>query len=204
MLMYIWDMTHSYARHDTLQCLAVGCSVLQCIAVSCSRIWFRHIYILMYLWDMTHSYARHDTLQCVAVSCSVLQYVAVCCSVLQCVAVCCSVFTILIHTHDTTRCGAQKAFWMYDRVIFWQWRCLAADIHMGHTGWWRLIGCLKLQVIFRKRATNYRALLWKTTYEDKASYDSTPPCNSFIWACNVYERNDTLRCAEQLPLGANM
>jgi len=37
------------------------------------------------------------------------------------------------------------------------------------TGWRRLIGCLKLQVIFRKRATNYRALLWKMTYEDKAS-----------------------------------
>ena len=42
------------------------------------------------------------------------------------------------------------------------------------TGWQRLIGCLKLQVIFRKRATNYRALLWEMTYEDKASYDSTP------------------------------
>jgi len=33
-----------------------------------------------------------------------------------------------------------------------------------------------LQVIFRKRATSYRALLRKMTYEDKASYDSTPPC----------------------------
>jgi len=29
------------------------------------------------------------------------------------------------------------------------------------TGWRRLIGRLKLQVIFRKRATNYRALLQK-------------------------------------------
>jgi len=44
------------------------------------------------------------------------------------------------------------------------------------TGWRRLIGCLKVQVIFRKRATNYTALLQKMTYEDKASYDSTPPC----------------------------
>jgi len=35
---------------------------------------------------------------------------------------------------------------------------------------------LKLQVISRKRATNHRALLRKITYEDKASYDSTPPC----------------------------
>jgi len=46
----------------------------------------------------------------------------------------------------------------------------------GVAGWRRLIGCLNLQVIFRKRATNYRALLRKMTYEDKASYDSTPPC----------------------------
>ena len=37
-----------------------------------------------------------------------------------------------------------------------------------------LIGCLQLQVIFHKRATNHRSLLRKVTYEDKASYDSTP------------------------------
>jgi len=36
----------------------------------------------------------------------------------------------------------------------------------------------KLQVIFRKRATNYRALLRKMTYEDKAPYDPTPPCSA--------------------------
>ena len=41
------------------------------------------------------------------------------------------------------------------------------------TEWRRPIGCLKLQVIFRKRATHYRALLWKMTYKDKACYDST-------------------------------
>jgi len=49
------------------------------------------------------------------------------------------------------------------------------------TGWRRPIGCLKLQVIFRKRATNYRALLQKMTYKDKASYDSTPPCTGFCY-----------------------
>jgi len=37
-----------------------------------------------------------------------------------------------------------------------------------------------LQVIFRKRATNYRALLRKMTYDDKASYDSTPPCHTTV------------------------
>jgi len=43
------------------------------------------------------------------------------------------------------------------------------------TGWRRLIGCLKLQIIFHKRATSHRALLRKMTCKDKASYDSTPP-----------------------------
>jgi len=33
-----------------------------------------------------------------------------------------------------------------------------------------------MQVIFCKRATNYRAIFRKMTYTDKASYDSTPPC----------------------------
>jgi len=46
------------------------------------------------------------------------------------------------------------------------------------TGWRRLIACLKLQVIFSKRATNYTALLRKVTYEDWASYFSTPPCTA--------------------------
>ena len=49
------------------------------------------------------------------------------------------------------------------------------QIHpLSHTGWRRLIGSPKLQVIFRKRATNYRALLWKVTYEDKGYYESSP------------------------------
>jgi len=40
----------------------------------------------------------------------------------------------------------------------------------------RGIGCLKLQIIFRKRASMYRVLLRKMTCRDKTSYDSTPPC----------------------------
>ena len=50
------------------------------------------------------------------------------------------------------------------------------------TGRRRCIGCLRLQVSFRKRATNYRALLQKTTYKDKASYGASPPCRS----CHTY------------------
>ena len=44
------------------------------------------------------------------------------------------------------------------------------------TGWRRPIRCHQLQVIFRKSATNYRALLRKMTYEDKASYGSFVRC----------------------------
>jgi len=58
------------------------------------------------------------------------------------------------------------------------------------TGWRRLIGCLQFQVIFRKRADNYTALLRKITCTDKASYHSTPPCRASwrtfgrdIWLC---------------------
>jgi hypothetical protein len=53
--------------------------------------------------------------------------------------------------------------------------CTARYRHVC-TGWRRLTGCLKLQVIFRKGATNHRALLRKITDRDKAAYDSTPPC----------------------------
>jgi len=44
------------------------------------------------------------------------------------------------------------------------------------SGWRRPIGCLKLQVIFRKRAINDRALWREMIYKDKAFYGSSPPC----------------------------
>jgi len=45
-----------------------------------------------------------------------------------------------------------------------------------NTGWRRLIGSPKLQIIFHKRATKYRSLLQKMTYKDKGSYEFSPPC----------------------------
>jgi len=50
------------------------------------------------------------------------------------------------------------------------------------TGWRRLIGSPKLQIIFHKRATKYRSLLRKLTYKDKGSYESSPPCMRIIFA----------------------
>ena len=54
--------------------------------------------------------------------------------------------------------------------------CAQAIVQIdANTGWRIPIVCLELQVIYRKRATNYRALLRKMTENDKASYDPTPP-----------------------------
>jgi len=48
------------------------------------------------------------------------------------------------------------------------------------TGWRRPIKCLVSLILFHKRATKHRALLREMTYKDKASYESLPPCTSFL------------------------
>ena len=127
-------------------------------------------------------FMRHDVaeccivLQCVAVCCSVLQCVAVCCSVLQCVAACCSVLqcvAVCLYGSGRTMC-----------VVLDVGVCVVVDI--GDRVTYRVAktqGCLKLQVIFRKRAINYRALLRKITYQNKAPYGSSAPCTLclFMW-----------------------
>ena len=50
------------------------------------------------------------------------------------------------------------------------------------------MGCLQLQVVFRKRATKFRALLLKITYKDKASYGSSRPCTFDAYTSCVCER----------------
>ena len=70
-------------------------------------------------------------------------------------------------------------------AVMAQYACVMAYVcNITHecTGWRRLIGSPKLQIIFHKRATKYRSLLWKMTYEDKGSYESSPPCiMSHMW-----------------------
>jgi len=54
------------------------------------------------------------------------------------------------------------------------------QVRASGTGWPRCIECLKLHISFRKRATNYRALVQKMTYKDKAACGSWPPCNDTV------------------------
>ena len=56
----------------------------------------------------------------------------------------------------------------------------SAPVTSRITGWRRLIGSPKLHIIFYKRATKCRALLRKMTYSDKGSYESSPPCTSYL------------------------
>jgi len=68
--------------------------------------------------------------------------------------------------------------------------CVCVFIHMKmqvivYTG--TGIGCLKLQVFFRKKKnTHYRALLLKVIYEYKASYGSSPPCTEIHEFIQIY------------------
>ena len=73
------------------------------------------------------------------------------------------------------------------------------NVHIS-TGWTRLIRYLKLQVIFRNRATNFRALLRKMTYEDKASHAvSSPPCTNL--QCHVGGTSTSIQ-AREFPKGS--
>jgi len=44
------------------------------------------------------------------------------------------------------------------------------------TGWRRLTGSPRLQIILHKRGTKYSSLLRKMTLQDEGSYESSPPC----------------------------
>jgi len=82
------------------------------------------------------------------------------------------------------------------------------------TGWRRPIGCLELQVIFRKRATNQKALLQRMTCQDKTSccnvlYILQPllqctvymhtVCSDYSHCCNVqYVLQPLLQCTKYM------
>jgi len=151
---------------SVLQCVAERCSVLQCVAVCCSPL--------------------HIDMWCV------LQCVAECCSVLQCIAVCCSPLHIDINNtyHIRTEKQNASARRLLPATLLERWpqvfrvkitfeslrttsfvstktnsmKCFVNWIPLNmHVRSNQTQPCLKVQVIFRKRATNYRALLRKMT-----------------------------------------
>ena len=117
--------------------------------------------------------------QCVAACCSEVMglkgsCIAGRCSVLQCVA-CVLQWSRGVKKKKTSVAsvgGCVNMSQLYARNI----RVPTDSYIHTHTGWRRLVGFPKLQIIFHKRATKYRSLLRKMTYKDKGSYESSPPC----------------------------
>jgi len=90
-----------------------------------------------------------------------------------------NIYTHISTPHHTTSSLASlscSAFMLYACVCIWFHACM--QTFTRETGWRRPIGCLKMHIVFRKRATNHRALWRKITFKDKASYGSSPPCTT--------------------------
>jgi len=97
-----------------------------------------------------------------------------------CISSCMHVQTCIMQCKDI--CFKTCIFHMCDKTHSYVWQDSSIC-----TGCRRLIGSLKLSVILRKRATNYKALLRKLSYTDKASYGSSPP----FMTLRIYTHNVT-------------
>ena len=75
----------------------------------------------------------------------------------------------LSHAHTTHTCTNPQ-------TLAHLHACANSLARVLSTGWRRLIGSPKLQIIFHKRATEYRSLLLNMTFKDKGSCESLPPC----------------------------
>ena len=132
-------------------CVAVCCSLLQCVAacVFCDGVYiYIYIYVYMYtyicIWCARNFRKTCVTLVTVTLTGQSLEWmcVAVWCCVLQCVAV--------------------SVCWVGEctRINVYMFMCMkhkenSEDLRYFSTGWRWPTGCLKLQVIFHKRATKY-------------------------------------------------
>ena len=158
-------------------CVSLSILTTCCLVGHTQREHMSYVADMSYVW---HAATHCNTLQHTATHCNTLMlywWYKSClayCNTLQHTATHCNTLQ-----HTATHCNTLQhtALVLVTRVS-------------GGTGWRRLIGSPKLQIIFHKRATKYRSLLRKMTYKDKGSYDSSPPCSGkgftdlAIWAGN--------------------
>jgi len=186
-----------------LQYVAVCCSMLQYVAVCCSVL--QCVALVMWSIQLCVCCAVLQWIVAVVLWDSMLQLVAVCCSCF-CVRVAVVSFTLPSYKSKTAGC-CSSYYLLVMKILWWEscwWEVphlgdenlatatrahtiqlqhattmsSSGDIHTATTtGIRRCVGCLKSQVPFHKRATNYRALLRKMTCENKAFYESLPPCS---------------------------
>jgi len=170
------DMTRSYMWHAS--CMCVTWLVHMC---DICMPW------LLHMCAMTPSCVRHGVFTCYCGVFSAYMYkwlVHVCDTCMTWFLQMCDMAPSCV-CHDSfvcVTCLIHLRLWHFPSLYVWH-NSFTCVTWLLRTGWRRLIRSPKLQVIFRKRATNYRAVLWKVTYKDKASYESSPPCK---WVTVLY------------------
>jgi len=127
-----------------------------CISVPSREDTYIHTYICIYIYIHVHVY----TCACIHVCCFFVHLISLPLSIYMYMCT-----FINIHTY----------------IQIYVYICIYT-----RTGWRRLIGSPKLQIIFPKRATEYRSLVRKMTYEDKGSYESSPPCIGYLFSNRIF------------------
>jgi len=168
---------HTVVHYTALQCfeyIAVHYNILHHAATHCNT---------DELVDVEHRhYLQQTVIHCNTLRCSILQHTAmhfntesssstlstkVACNTLRYTAT----HYTAVHCNTLQRTSPQMDLSSGARIL----PATICIIQQHATEWQKCIACLKLQVSFRKRATNCIALFRKMTYEDKASYGSSPP-----------------------------
>ena len=125
-------------------------------------------------------------------------------------AACVTYEWVISHTWMQRVSRTNESYHTYKCSVCHVCECVVSRTWMSHvthmnetTGWRRLIGSPKLQIIFHKTATKYRALLLKMTYKDKGSYESSPPCIAALsrvpeWMSHVTHMNESCHTYERV------
>jgi len=121
---------------------------------------YKHIYIYVHMYTCTYVYHIRYTIY-------VYVYICIYTYVYEYICIYVPESQVSNATPDTMKDTEWLSPTQWVKVVNKHLSCLFS---------WRLIGSSKLQIIFHKRATKYRSRLWKMTYKDKGSYESSPPC----------------------------
>ena len=183
-LTHVCDMTHWYVRHTS--CIRVTWLIHTCANKFMCVLWCVH------MCDTTHSDVWRDSM------------------------ICATYVHTSDMTHPSMRSHMTHSSVLYAALMSLHWSvymfatpppCRLSSVRYTHqselslqggkhvdwsdwtaqsTGWRTCIGCLKLQVSFRKRAINHRALLLEMTCKDKASCATLYPHLSSAVHSSVY------------------
>ena len=112
-----------------------------------------HIYIHIYMCLHAYTYLY-----------VYIQILIICIYIYACID------SLIFRTHFPKRHTCVVIRYLYTNIFVYTYMYI-------FTGWRSCIGCLKLQISPRKRATTYMALLRKITYKDTVSFGSWLPCS---------------------------